>query len=178
MKYFTPDLLARFGSDDDAVADAASVEWEQALAAYLQHLQAIRGELPRRVRHLLDRFNLHDARVSTLAIDRELLSVTLQFGNGRGRGVQLNYRLAAEPKITHHPVPGEETTPLEWLYDELALVKEESFVLYKHNILFTRGWELELVFHSLGVRRYRKVLFPGRQQPLGGLQGDLELLAT
>src|SRR5436853_357764 len=99
MKYFTPDLLARFGSDDDAVADAASAEWEQVHATYLQHLQSIRAELPRRVRHLLDRFNLHDARVSTLAVDRELLSVTLQFGDARGGGVQLNYRLTAEPKI-------------------------------------------------------------------------------
>ncbi len=34
MNHFTPDLLARFGSPDDEIADAASAEWEQVQARY------------------------------------------------------------------------------------------------------------------------------------------------
>jgi len=176
MKYFTPDLLTRFGSDDDAVADAASAEWDRVHADYRNHLQAIRAELPRGVRHVLNRFNLHDARVSTLALDRELLSMTLQFNEARGAGAQLNYRLVAEPKIIRHPALAEDGTPLEWLYDELDLVREDSFVLCRQNILFTGGRELEIVFHSVGVKRYNKVLFPTWPLTAGGATGDLEVL--
>jgi hypothetical protein len=41
MKYFTPDLLARFGSSDEAVADAAEKEWDGKQKEYRKYLQSI-----------------------------------------------------------------------------------------------------------------------------------------
>jgi hypothetical protein len=34
MKYFTPDLLLRSGSEEDATASAADEKWENACARY------------------------------------------------------------------------------------------------------------------------------------------------
>jgi hypothetical protein len=39
MKYFKPELLARYRSLDDGVAEAAAEEWEQAVVAYRRRLR-------------------------------------------------------------------------------------------------------------------------------------------
>src|SRR5205823_11148806 len=46
MKYFTRELKERYGSPDDAVADAANAEWETALERYEQYLASIADDLP------------------------------------------------------------------------------------------------------------------------------------
>ena len=67
MKFFTHNLLARYGSDNDSVADAAHAEWENANRKYLQRLEQFRGVLPRGARSLLHKYCLHDARLLVLA---------------------------------------------------------------------------------------------------------------
>jgi len=69
MKYFTPDLLARFRSLDDAVAEAASVEWQHQCEAYTKHLKEIRLDLSSGARRVLRRYQFHDAKVLTIASD-------------------------------------------------------------------------------------------------------------
>jgi hypothetical protein len=63
MKFFTPDLLERFGSEDDRIALAAQEVLEQRSQQYLEHLGAIKAKLPPRFREMQERFYLHDARV-------------------------------------------------------------------------------------------------------------------
>jgi hypothetical protein len=63
MNYFTPDLLERFGSEDDRVALAAHDELEQRSVQYAEHLRAIEARLPPRFREMQERYYLHDARV-------------------------------------------------------------------------------------------------------------------
>jgi hypothetical protein len=63
MKYFTPDLLERFGSEDDQIALAAQVELERRSEMYSEHLKGIAEKLPPRFLEMQDRFYLHDARV-------------------------------------------------------------------------------------------------------------------
>src|SRR5262249_6628669 len=63
MKFFTPDLLERFGSEDDRIALAAQEELEQRSQRYLEHFNAIKGKLPPRCQEMQERFYLHDARV-------------------------------------------------------------------------------------------------------------------
>ena len=46
MKYFTPDLIERYGSPDEKIANAADAEWEDALAQYDGYLQSIAPTLP------------------------------------------------------------------------------------------------------------------------------------
>src|SRR6266849_562695 len=56
MKYFTPELMARIGSPDDAVAKAAAAEWDQSLERYEQRLEQIRAEMPPHVREFKREF--------------------------------------------------------------------------------------------------------------------------
>ena len=54
MRYLTPELLARYRSPDNDVAEVASGQWEQAAADYNAELNALRPFLPAGVRTLLD----------------------------------------------------------------------------------------------------------------------------
>src|SRR5439155_6665260 len=63
MKFYTPDFLERFGSEDEDIALAAHDELERCSEAYSQHVDEIEGKLPQRFRDLLNQFYLHDARV-------------------------------------------------------------------------------------------------------------------
>src|SRR5438046_1740046 len=62
MRFFTPELYARFNSSDDDVADRANEAWEKALQEYQRHLDAIRDQMPSQVRTVAD-LNLHDAEL-------------------------------------------------------------------------------------------------------------------
>src|SRR5947209_4638280 len=127
MNYFTPDLLARFRSPDDPIADAANEEWEQALKNYTRHLKAIRPQLPTTVRRLLGRFRLHDARVSFMAPDKDWrsFSILLLLDSPRDEAVELVYKLAARPDFLTHPSASDREAPLAWLYDEIDVLKEK-----------------------------------------------------
>jgi hypothetical protein len=63
MKFFTPDLIERFGSPDDRIALAAQEELEQRAVEYMRRFQQIEKSLPPRFRELQERYYLHDARV-------------------------------------------------------------------------------------------------------------------
>src|SRR5713101_8057348 len=98
MKYFTPDLIERFGSPDDAVATAADAEWETLNEQYQRHLRHIELELPPHIRefsHLL----LHDAQVRSIARrGNQLIMVLLKDVPPRDL-VMLTYTLVDEPYI-------------------------------------------------------------------------------
>jgi hypothetical protein len=177
MKYFTPDLILQFGSNDDAIANAASAEWDRLQEVYLRHLKKIGPKLPRSMRSLLKRYYLHDARVCTMAIDEgSTLAITLRL-DGEGNGwLQLTYRLAEGPTIHPHPEVAEREAPMEWLYDEVGLVKGKPST-FQHNILFTNGRELEVRFHNVTVKHFRKLLSPGAR-PADEATRELELLAS
>ena len=160
MKFFTPDLLLRFGSLDDAIADAAQAEWEMANRNYLKHLEKIRPKLPKDVLPLLDEYCLHDARViqtatlrDNLGIDFSLAGATridlsLKLDTPQDKELILSYELMKPAAFIEHPEFAGERALTEWLYDEFSLArgKQPSFI---HSILFTGGLELELRFHDL-----------------------------
>jgi len=64
MKFFTPDLIDTFGSEDDGIAVAAQQEFEGRSEEYLRQLHEIEVKLPERFRELLAQFYLHDSRVN------------------------------------------------------------------------------------------------------------------
>ncbi len=53
MRFFTPCLLERFGSEDDNVAFEAHQEFEAQSREYLRQLNEIAEKLPQRLRALL-----------------------------------------------------------------------------------------------------------------------------
>jgi hypothetical protein len=159
MKFFTPDLLIRFGSTDDAIADAASDEWEQVHAAYVTHLQRIRPDLPRGMRRLLRRYYLHDAKVLAVAADeKQFFSIFLELNKPQDKFLELKYRLVGNGKkpgfsLHRHSELAGESKPLGWwLYDELD-VAGGDLAAFTHTILFTGGIELRLAFFQFTCSR-------------------------
>ena len=161
MKYMTPELLSRFRSLDDSVAEAASAEWERQCEAYLQRLKETRTNLSPATRRLL-RYQFHDAKVLTMAADEvphfsifiELTDPAEREGKKR---LELRYRLVGGAGkgyewLQHKELAGDGRPFGWWLYDELEL-SEGNGPAMTHSILFTGGQEIRLTFFSVSCRR-------------------------
>jgi hypothetical protein len=153
MKYMTPELLAR--AQDENTVDAASEEWDKALDAYTKHLKSVWKKLPRPVRHLAKRANLHDAEVFFVGTKRGGFSalVLLELDKPGDRIFILQYDLIKAMEWSEHSSVSKlgraGNRPL-WLYDEFDMVQEESgFRYYTHSILFSDGHELKLSFRKV-----------------------------
>ncbi|HEV2945955.1 MAG TPA: DUF4085 family protein [Gemmataceae bacterium] len=173
MKRFTPELLFKFGSEDDQVANSASAEWDKTHQAYVEHLDSIQQKLPKSVQMLLNDYCLHDAKVVSMGRDERLFSILLQLAEPGDKGVLgilLTYKLVSQPRFKRHASLADEGVPLEWLYDELDLLddgddpwKEETFQIFTHSILFTAGRELQLDFYELELQEYQKLFSSGKK---------------
>ena len=169
MKFFTPERYLQLGNlGDEQAFLTAQQQWEEALTAYDKHLQAIRKELPRSLRSLVESVYLHDARVLTMhQIDQEFF-ITLQPPSDPDRLVVIGYSLVEEPRVEQAVLPAERRRePIEWLYDELTLDRPEGprglpappgKPTLRHNILLSNGWEVKLRFRSVWVKRPIRVV--------------------
>jgi hypothetical protein len=180
VKFFTPDLLERFGSQDAEVARAAQEELELRTEEYLRSLEEIGPILPPRFRELLDRFYLHDALVliqsDFVMNDTEWLEHSVRAGVSpfaeRDRHAPwfwIPLRLDAPPKeilvlqyrdvefedAELHRWGFEECPYLEWQHDEVELVETGESVAFRHSILFTRGLELRLKFTDFDFATFK-----------------------
>src|SRR5260370_40555945 len=122
MKYMTPELIVRFRSEDDAVAEPAVEEWERRGEAYHSRLAEIAPALPPGVRPLL-RYPLHDARVLAIAADdAPSFSIFLELAGppaSRGKYLELRYRLVGRARdglglIPHEELAGDGEPPALW----------------------------------------------------------------
>jgi len=186
MKHFTPDLLARFGSEDDGIALAAQEELERRAAAYDREFHAIEGRLPRRFREFLGRFYLHDALVLALGPPTHpallgptgLNSDILPFDwldeapSDLASSIRMALRLDVPPRevflLDYGSVSVElirptlllppETCPyLEWLNDEVELLPPGNSKAFRHSILFTNDIELRIDFDDFDFKPVTKV---------------------
>lgn len=155
MKYFTPELLARYGSPDDRVADAAHAEWEAATERYQEHLRSVEHELPRRLRRLLRRYYLHDAGVPFVGVADQVLHLTVELDAPPRDTLFLRYRLVSEPQVESHSLAKYDAQPLTWLYDELDVVRGGAFPVIEQRILFSNGRELTIRFQDLNYSTAR-----------------------
>jgi len=181
MKYFTPDLLARFGSEDDGIALAAQEELERRAAAYDREFHAIEGRLPRRFREFLGRFYLHDALVLALGpsthpalmgptglssenvpfdwLDEapsdpaSSIRMALRLDVPDGDIFLLDYGRVSVELIRPTLLLPPKTCPyLEWLNDEIELLPPENRNAFRHSILFTNDIELRIAFDDFDFK--------------------------
>lgn len=165
MRFFTPELYARFNSPDDGVADDADEAWERALNEYRDHLNAIRDRMTSPVRKLAD-LCLHDAEL--LAFD-EVIEPAFSFPyepfgpyphwsamviislKQDGRIVTLIYLVW--DRVREHPAPQDwpfSKARTHWLYDEIDAA-EGRRGMFTHRILFSDGRVLDVPFTSVIV---------------------------
>jgi hypothetical protein len=190
MKFFTLDLLERFGSEDDRVSSAAEQELERRSQEYVLKLRQIMPKLPARFRELLEQFYLHDARVipslslsshevscltmpgpagfsapSRLSEPGErrwpLFSVGIQLDTPPKNLLVLQYRDVIIEHATSHKHPESDECPcLEWQYDEVDVVETEERTQFRHSILFTNGLELQLRFRDFDFATLKPIEEP------------------
>jgi len=194
MKYFKQDLLARFASRDEAIALAAQEELEAQSEKYQKHLDRIRGKLPARFKELQERYYLHDSRVMTAwppdypapyqmlpwnslvnwggdvkVLYSPFVLLTLELDTPPKELLVLNYRSARLTGWAPFELSGERTPYLEWEHDEIDLFEHKGEIEVKHDILFSNGFELQIVFsdfdfatlHPLAAQRKQLILPEG-----------------
>jgi len=162
MKYFTPELLNRFGSLDPRESSEAHEVLEQVSDAYRVHLRGIRPQLPKALGLLLDQFYLHDAQVFILGqpeLENSFV-ICLQLDTPPHEELILTYRLAKEPEVVRHERLSEEAPPfLEWLHDEVDVSAEGKETIYRQSILLSNGRELILHFRDMEMVRISRTLY-------------------
>jgi hypothetical protein len=151
MKYFTPSLIERLGSADEAVAGAAQEEWEKILERYEAYLQSIEPELPEHIR-AFNNLLLHDALVWSIVRQGDQLIMVLRKDIPPRDVVILTYLLTEEPVLDEQALPAGQRGPvMDFQYDEFELLREQGRSLYSQSILFGNGWEIRLRFSDVRV---------------------------
>jgi hypothetical protein len=153
MKYFTPELLARFRSADDDVADAAAEEWARAQARYERYLKDHREGFPSGVLTLLDGPPLHDAALVVEQFDVGC-ALALRLGDGLGDLVVISYfRGVGRKEMSPLPELADKVTPPRVLYDEVRTLPLDARLPFRHSLLCTGGLMVQIDFADVLATR-------------------------
>jgi hypothetical protein len=157
MKYFTPELLERVASPDDAVADAAEHEWERSIVRSHQRWRRIRAAFPEEVRRFEDEgVCLHDARVLSMARQGENFVVVLRTEAPSEQMVLLSFRLEEEPLIDPHAIEGHgDQEFVTWMYEEWDLDRAKRCCF---EVLLSNGWSVKFRFREFHFQVLLQIL--------------------
>lgn len=169
MKYFTPELLEQFRFTDDREAEKAADEWDRRGDDYIAYLRSVAPQLPASLRQLLENHYLHDAEIVFAAQDETKFQVTLKLDTPPHDSLLLTYKSVDAWQVLPHPPSPCSPVPVVWLYDEVEI--QHAKAPFKHSILLSNGWELQISFGDFSFRDYsfggtssRQVLVSGSCQ--------------
>lgn len=171
MKYFTPDLYIRLQEREPDAMDAADAAWADAAQRYDSYLQTILPELPPAVRQLFDGYYLHDAEVLSAGRQGDTFVILLQLDVPPNDLLSLTYTLVAEPSIDRAALPPEHRSPrMTWQYEELEVCGSGETKHYRHAILFSNGWEIQLPFRDVRLATVQPIYPCPRQAVFSAIQ--------
>lgn len=171
MKYFTPELYIRLQERNPDAMDAADAAWDDAAQRYDNYLQTILPRLPPAVRQLLDGYYLHDAEVLSAGRQGDAFVILLQLDVPPNDLLSLTYTLTAEPQIDRLALPAEHRSPrMTWQYEELEVCGSGETRHYRHAILFSNGWEIQLPFRDVRLATVQPIYPCPRQTILSPIQ--------
>jgi hypothetical protein len=160
MKYFTPELIAAYGSDDPIVAKEAGNRWEAVCESYNAALAALKSALPSSVHRLANAYILHDAVIRSMGRREGAFVIVLQLDAPPQSLLTFTYDLASEP-ILHHEVLPEEcrgsSEQIEWQYDEIEQASSQP-PSWRQSILLSNGWEIVLHFRDVRVEEMQALI--------------------
>jgi len=173
MRFFTPELLKRYRSTDDVVADAASEEWDRAIDAYRRHVKDLRRKMSDSAKDAMRLPSLHDARlIGYLAAKGPLVIMIARLEGSKGvPGPILEYAYHTVGRDGRKGVSSTkhdagETLPKKGLpyllYDEFDL--GETPDTFTHSILFSDGTVTRVRFRELTARLVEPLAVPGIQE--------------
>lgn len=141
MKYFTHQLLERFRSPDDDVAEAAEAEWDAAGMEY----RSSRGRMPKSVERFEKKHCPHDAEIREVTRSGEVL--TLRVRTEGGEDLELSFRLSGPVRVVERGASGK----VYWAYEEFDVAEGG----YEFRLMTHTGTELTVPFSAFRCRRLR-----------------------
>jgi hypothetical protein len=160
MKYFTPELVVAYGSDDPATWKDAEARWDDACARYDVYLASIKDRLPADLRHVEETYRLHDAVVRGMGRRDGAFVLVLQPADPPQRLLTFIYELVGAPVIQEDMLPAEYQSTggcVDWQYDEIEMAEGEPTTWWQ-SILFSNGWEVTLHFRAVRVEAAEALL--------------------
>jgi hypothetical protein len=160
MKYFTPDLLSRYGADEPAIYQPATEEWEQVCQRYSCYIDSVKGQMSPGLRHIEESYLLHDAKIRAMGKQGHSFVILVQLDNPPHSLVTFSFDLLDEPVISTAALPPElrSTGPIvEWQYDELELESRQP-PTWSWSILLSNGWEVKLHFRDVQVQELQAMI--------------------
>ena len=152
MKYFTPNLHARFCSLQEEGA-AAHAEWEHVLTRYEKRIRKIRSELPSGLQKLCGELHLHDADLVCMLRHADSCILVLRLEPPSTDVVLLDYALVRDPLIETDVLPGEvRSSRPQFMYDEVDMLRRNGRKEFTHSILFSNGLHVQLRCRDLRVQ--------------------------
>lgn len=142
MRFFTQELLNRYGSDDSEVWLKASDDWETARGEYQKYLDSIYNHLSPSIRKVVNGYCFHDAEIFiyhySLAVDQPfLLCVKPERPDDKEKIIA--FKTGVQPVWHIGPTVGRRY----WAYEELEMISENNFKL---SILLDNDSVLQIPF--------------------------------
>jgi hypothetical protein len=153
MKYFIPELIVAYGSDDSAIWKEAEARWDAASAQYNALVASLKPAFPSGLRFLEENYALHDAVIRSMGRREGTFVIVLQLDTPPQPLLTLTYDLVEAPIVRRDVLPPEFRSTdghIDWQYDEIEKVLEEP-PSWRHSILLSNGWEIVLHFRDIRV---------------------------
>lgn len=160
MKFFTPELVARGQVEDHDRLDRHEEEWDRVCEDYEAYLQTVLPRMPPGLKHLVEGYYLHDARVLSLGRRGPTFVLVVQLDTPPQSILTCTYELLSEPNIQAEALPPDARfgwDPPLWLYNEIEQVESEPGG-WRENLLLSNGWEVALHFREVTVEEFDAIL--------------------
>src|SRR5262249_27839523 len=99
MRFFTPDVIARGQTDDERALNEHEELWEELGERYRAYLATVRHSLPSGLRHILDSYYLHDAKVGGMGVRDGAFVIVLELDTPPWSLLTFTYDLVSGPQI-------------------------------------------------------------------------------
>lgn len=160
MKYFTPELIVAYGSDDPTIWKEAEARWDAACAQYNAALASLKPSLPSGLRRIEESYSLHDAVIRGMGRRQETFVIVLQLDSPPQHLLTLTYDLIEEPIIRQDVLPADYRSTgdlIDWQYDEIEKASEQP-PTWRQSVLLSNGWEIVLHFRDIQVEEIQALI--------------------
>lgn len=164
MKYFTPELIVAYGSDDPAVWKEAEARWDAACEQYNTVLSSFKPSFPSGLRRIEENYSLHDAVIRSMGLREGSFVIVLQLDPPPQSLLTLSYDLVEQPIIKRDVLPAEYRSTdghIDWQYDEIEKALDQP-PTWHQSILLSNGWEVVLRFRDIRVEEMQALIPPPR----------------
>jgi hypothetical protein len=160
MEYFTPELIAAYGSDDAATWREAEACWDAVCEKYNAALDLLKPAFPPDLRRLEDNYSLHDAVIRGMGRREGAFVIVLQIDAPPQPLLTLTYDLAEDPIVKQEVLPPDHRSTgghIDWQYDEIEKALDQP-PTWRQSILLSNGWEIVLHFRDVRVEEIQALI--------------------